>query len=99
MHRAVGRAEDCVFHRMRRRSGARRPGDTIDSSEKRADFEGERFLLLSVRRIVSGRGDCRVVHLAVAVFGSVRRWFRGVLFASGLWYSRIAKKQSLESTN
>lgn len=65
-------APDRLLDRMYRRASARRSRDTIDSSEKRADFESERLLLLSVRRVVRSRGGGRVVHAAVAIFDLVR---------------------------
>ena len=59
------------------RAGASGSRDGIDSAKECAEPEGERVLLLSVRRVVRRSGDCGVVYVAVAVSDSFYRVLRG----------------------
>jgi hypothetical protein len=77
MHRFAGGDADGLFQRLFRRARAGGSGDAIDFAKECARPEGERVLLLSMRRNVGGGGNCRVVYVAFAVSHSFYRSVRG----------------------
>jgi hypothetical protein len=77
LHQLADGSANGLLGGLRLGAPAGRAGDAIDSPKECAEPEGQRFLLLFVRRVVGGSGNRGVVHVAIAVSHFVYRIVRG----------------------
>jgi hypothetical protein len=81
-----------LLHGLLNRARPPRRGHANDSSEKCAEPEGERVLLLSLRRVVGRSRHRGVVHVALHVPHSLhQRVRRGFVCVGDLVHARLAQ--------
>lgn len=96
LRRFADRRPNRLLARLRWRTRARGPRAAIDSSEKRAEPEGERVLLLSLRGVVRRSRDCGVVHVALDLPHSLHwRLRRGIIRVGDLVHAGLAEVSGL----